>query len=192
MRRGALRYLVLMTATILLPEGMRPTNLHLVPYQKDENGLPIITKARLVTSDIFDICNRIGEISPRLYILELERQSVEGNKFGYALMEHCPDMDRLVMRVAKDKLDARLLDKLRYIMSLDLETRIKKCDRERESWEAQQKEDASEELWETMGGPMWGQLEHDGFIGTRPVSYRKLNRQARRALQYNGRRSVMA
>jgi hypothetical protein len=76
-------------------------------------------------------------------------------------------------------------------MALDLNERIAVCDREREREEKAQAEAASEEIWNSVGGPMWVELERDGFIETRPISYRKMNRTARRALQHNGRRSVM-
>jgi hypothetical protein len=182
-----------MALSVLLPEGMRPTNLHLTPFYKNEDGVLIINKARVVTADMFMICQRIGEINPRLYLLELEQDSREGQKFGYAVMEKCVDgVDRVIFRVSKDGLDGRVLEKLRYIMGLSLHERIDFCDREREREERHQAEDASEEIWETVGGPMWVELEKDGFLSApRPVSYRKLNRAARRSLQHNGRRSVM-
>jgi hypothetical protein len=171
---------------------MRPTNLHLTPFYKNEDGLLIINKAKVVTSDIYMICERIKEINPRLYLLELEQDSREGQRFGYAIMEKCIDgVDRVIFRVTKDRLDARVLEKLRYIMALDLNERIAVCDREREREEKAQAEAASEEIWNSVGGPMWVELERDGFIETRPISYRKMNRTARRALQHNGRRSVM-
>jgi hypothetical protein len=50
--------------SVLLPEGMRPTNLHLTPFYKNEDGVWIINKARLVTADMFMICQRVREISP--------------------------------------------------------------------------------------------------------------------------------
>jgi hypothetical protein len=181
-----------MALSVLLPEGMRPTNLHLTPFYKNEDGLLIINKAKVVTSDIYMICERIKEINPRLYLLELEQDSREGQRFGYAIMEKCIDgVDRVIFRVTKDRLDARVLEKLRYIMALDLNERIAVCDREREREEKAQAEAASEEIWNSVGGPMWVELERDGFIETRPISYRKMNRTARRALQHNGRRSVM-
>jgi hypothetical protein len=181
-----------MALSVLLPEGMRPTNLHLTPFYKNEDGLLIINKAKVVTSDIYMICERIKEINPRLYLLELEQDSREGQRFGYAIMEKCIDgVDRVIFRVTKDRLDARVLEKLRYIMALDLNERIAVCDREREREEMAQAEAASEEIWNSVGGPMWVELERDGFIETRPISYRKMNRTARRALQHNGRRSVM-
>lgn len=177
---------------ILLPEGSRPSNLHMIPWQLDEHGIPIISQARLVTHDMFMICERIKEISPRLYLMELERTSREGTKFGYAIMENCEDgVQRVYRRVTKEQLDGRLLEQLRYDMALTLQERIEKIDREIASWEADQAEDEREKLWEQIGGPMQIELERNGFIDGRGVSHRKLNRTARRAMQYSGRRSVM-
>jgi hypothetical protein len=156
---------------ILLPEGTRPTNLHL------REG----DRARLVSNDLYHIAERIREISPNLYILELDQDSAEGRKFGLAIMEHSTDgVDRLVFRVALGDLDSRVLDRLRKLMSVDLHTRIAICDKEREKWEAEEHENSLEEAWEKMGGPMWVQLEKDGFIESRGVSYNKLNKTARR------------
>jgi hypothetical protein len=175
---------------ILLPEGMRPTNLHLTPQYKmvreDGAEVAVFNKARVCTADVYNICERIREVSPRLYLLELEQESVEGNKFGYAVMEQCSDgVDRVIFRVTKKGLDGRTITKLRRLMAVDLHTRIAICDRERDKFEAEQAEAAREQLWETVGGPMQIELERNGFIDGRGVSYRKLNRAARR------RRSVM-
>lgn len=160
-----------MSATLYLNGTTVPTNLHL-----REN-----TKVRLVTNDLFHIADRIREISDRLYILELEEESQEGQKFGLAIMERTPDRgDYLVFRCPIDRLDGRVLDRLKYIMSVDLHTRLAILDKERDKWEQEHTEKASEELWEKMGGPMWVELEKAGFI-QRPVSYRPMNKTARRA-----------
>lgn len=158
---------------ILLPSGITPTNIHL----NAENG----DTARLVTHDLFHIADRIREISDRLYILELGKNTEEGRKFGLAIMEHTPDRgDYLVFRVAIDGLDSRVLDRLRHLMAVDLHTRLQILDNERERWEAEQHDAEMEELYEAMGGPMWVELERAGFI-QRPVSYRPMNPTARRA-----------
>lgn len=172
-----------MSTSILLPGGSVPTNLHLNPNTD---------KVRLVTSDMYHICERIREISPALYILELERETEEGRKYGFAIMEHCVDgVDRLVIRCSKDKLDKRQLDRLGYIMSLDLHARLEVLDVERERWEAEQHDNELEKLYEQMGGQMHRDLARNGFIDTFPTSYRPLNRTARRHLQHRGRRRVM-
>jgi hypothetical protein len=149
---------------LYVPAGLNTSNLHLNPEH---------TRASVVTSDMYNICDRLREISPRLYLLELTQQTAEGEKFGYALMEHCIDgVDRLVFRVTRDGLDGRVLAKVRYAMGLDLHERIAYCDRERDAEEAHQREAAAEELYERMGGPMWTEMERTGFI-QRPVSYAK-------------------
>src|SRR6266496_5894643 len=102
-----------MASTLILPEGTRPTNLHL----NSETD-----KVRHVTSDMFNIANRIGEISPRLYILEVERNTKESQSWGFMIMEHCEDgVDRLVFGATKNGmeakdgggLDGRILERLR-------------------------------------------------------------------------------
>lgn len=161
-----------MASSLILPDGVRPSNLHLNPETD---------KVRFVSADMYQIAERIAEISPRLYLIELERTSSEGSKFGYALMEKCDDgVDRLHFRVAADGLDGRVLERIRRNMALPLHERIELLDKEREKWERDQQEAAAEELWERLGGPMHRQLAHDGFIETHPQSIRPLNRTARR------------
>lgn len=161
--------------SLLLPDGLRPANLHL----RDDPDDPL--KVRFVTSDMYDICNRIAGISDRLFLLELEKGSAEAQRFGYAVVERCTDgVDRVVFRVGKDGLDARVLERLRYLMSVPLAERMRIIEVERDSWEARHAEEAAEELYETLGGPMYRQLHHDGFAHGRRESYRPLNRTARR------------
>lgn len=171
-----------MATNLILPEGTRPSNLHL----NSETD-----KVRHVTSDMFNIADRIREISPTLYIVEVERNTKESTRFGFIIMEDCPDgVQRLVFRATKDGmkssdgggLDARILERLRYMMALSLHDRIALIDKEREKWEADQAEAASEQLYETMGGEMYRMFHRYGFTsGVRSESYRPMNRAARRA-----------
>lgn len=157
---------------LLLPQGTVPSNLRL------REG----TSVKLVTRDLFHIADRVREISDRLYILELAEDSAEGQKFGLAIMEHTPDRgDYLVFRLPVGDLDGRVLDRLRYMMSVPLHTRLAILDKEREKWEHEREETALEELWENMGGQMWVDLEKYGFVDGRGVSYRPMNPTARRA-----------
>lgn len=160
-----------MNTTLLIDGHAVPTNLHLRPG----------TKVKMVSNDLFNIADRIREISKRLYILELEENSAEGQKFGLAIMERTPDRgDFLVFRLRIGDLDARVLDRLRYMMSIDLHTRLAILDKEREKWEKEAEENSLDELYDRIGGPMWLQFEHDGFIESRGVSYNKYNKTARR------------
>lgn len=147
-----------MPRTLILPDRMAPSNLHLRPS----------VKTRFVEGDLYDISRRIQELSPNLYILEL----TEGDKSSFAIMERAKNgVEMLVYKVKE--LDGRVLERLRYLMAHPLNERLKIIEADEYKLEAQQKEDELEELYENLGAPMLSQLFHDGFIDTRPVSYAK-------------------
>lgn len=143
--------------TIELAVGTVPANLVLPP-----GTLPVP-----VNSDMYRICDRIREIDESLYIVLLE-----GQKYPYAIMENCKDgTSRLVFKVYE--LDARVLDKLRRLMSMPLHYRIKKLEQENHRFEQQEHEQEMERLYEEIGRPMWTMLEKCGFIDGRGVSFPK-------------------
>ena len=124
-------------------------------------------KATYVDGDMFNICERIKEISPDLYIVLLEKD----DKFAYAVMEHCVDgVERLVFKVKE--LDARVCDKLRYLLAMPLAERVAEIEKQEYRLEADRREQEQEELYERFGRPMWTELERTGFI-RRGVSYPK-------------------
>lgn len=146
-----------MSSALTLPGGVRPTNLH----------LPEGMSAVFVDSDMFDICERVKEISPRLYIILL----TDDKNYAYTIMEHCVDgVDRLVFK--RRQLDARVLAELRQIMSVPLEERVKRLEKEHEKILADYHESQLDDMYEQIGRPMWTDLERCGFI-QRPVSYPK-------------------
>ena len=146
-----------MTATLYLPDRSAPSNLHLRPG----------TGVRLVSSDLYSICERMKEISPNLFAVELD----EGDSMCYAIMEDCKDgVVRLFYKVKK--LDGRVLDKLREALAMPAAERIRMLEREEYTMEEERKANELENLYETIGRPMWTQLEKDAFID-RPVSYPK-------------------
>lgn len=136
----------------------RPTNLHLPP---EAEAIP-------VDSDLYEICERIKEISRDLYIL-LTIYPDGGQT--YVIMEKCKDgVDRLCYRVKE--LDGRVLDKLRWMLHMPLDERLAKLEAEEYKIEEERIDQEHEELYERVGGPMWHDLEKCGFI-QRPVSYPK-------------------
>lgn len=147
-----------MARTLILPDRMAPSNLHLRPS----------VKTRFVESDVFDIVNRIKAIDENLYVLELH----EGDRAAFAIMERSRDgVERLVMKV--DELDGRVVDHLRYLDAVPLQHRLAVAEADIAKHEAGQKENELEELYENLGRDMWQQLEHDGFTGSRGVSFAK-------------------
>lgn len=116
-------------------------------------------RASLVESDVYNICERIREVDPSLFLVLLEQD----DKAAYAVMETCRDgTDRLVCKV--QELDARIVEKVERLKSIPFEVRFKAIEEQIDREEAEQRELEKEELYETLGAPMLSQLEHDGFI----------------------------
>lgn len=150
-----------MSRTLILPGGeSRLTNLHL----RDT------VTARYIDNDMYDVCRRVQEISDRLRIVELG----EGQRHAWVIMEACEDgVDRRVFKV--EELDARVLEKLRYLMAKPLTERLAEYERMEGKFEADEIENSHEELYENVGRPMWTMLDKLGFLGSeRGVSYPKL------------------
>lgn len=120
----------------------------------------------LVESDVFDICGQLKAIDPNLKVIWFDRE-----KDPYVISETSLDgVERLVFKA--QELDGRVVEKIRYIMSVPLEERMALVVKANEAFEAAKAEADLDELYESMGRPMWTQLEHDGFI-QRGVSYPK-------------------
>lgn len=124
---------------------------------------------RMVDSDLYNICERIKEVSNRLFIVEAD----DNASHSFVIMEHCDDgVDRMVYKT--DELDDRVIKKCQYMLGVPFDQRMKKLEEDNAKWEAEQRENELEMLYEKLGRPMWTQLDHDGFIdGGRGVSFAK-------------------
>jgi hypothetical protein len=152
-----------MTKTSLdIPGSATPSNLR----------LPESAQAVIVESDMYNICNRVKDISPSLFIVLL----TDNTKYAYAIMESCKDgVDRLVYKV-KD-LDARVLDRLAYMMKFPLNERMKQLEKDEHRMAKSLHEDSMEELYERMGEPMKWQLVKDGFASRSRFYSRDYNKR---------------
>lgn len=129
----------------------------------------------MVEGDVFDICNRIKEVDPNLFVIQLEN---DAKGCAYAIMEKCADgMDRLVYKTRE--LDQRIIDKCLYMRAVPFEQRAAQIEAEVDRQEQEERDRASEELYERLGGPMLSQFAHDGFIDGRNVSYPKVKGRLR-------------
>ena len=138
-----------------------PSNLSLDPS----------VRAGLVESDMYNICERIKELDPNLKIIHL----IDGETQSFVIMETGRDgKEYYVMKTSE--LDGRVLEKLRYLLHVPFEDRIKALEKGNEEFEKKAHEDALDELYERVGRPMWTTLEKTGFID-RPVSYPKAPRR---------------
>jgi hypothetical protein len=152
-----------MRPDLVLPSGTAPSNL----------VLPNDTRTRMVGSDMFDICSRIAEVSPNLYVVVHEKPS--GELMHYSVMEKCADgVQRLALNVGPgksiDALDQRVVDRLQYLLRVPLNQRLAEHEKLEEKHKAEQKQTELDTLYEKMGRRMHWQLERDGFIGGRGIS----------------------
>jgi hypothetical protein len=164
-------YRPIMATDLMLPAGLAPSNLHLRSS----------VTARLVENDVFDIAKRASAIDPRLHIWELS----EDDEHAYVVMEHGEDgVERLIFRVSE--LDARVLERLRYIMAVPLSERFAALEKDELRHAEQRKQDELDELYENLGGQMRHDLARCGFTGPLPMSAPLRNPTAMRH-RHNGR-----
>lgn len=128
-----------------------------------------------VESDMFDICGRIAEISPRLRIFVHE----DGREKPFVVYERIPETgkDEFVFRT--DVLDGRVLEEIRYIQSVPFAKRYAIMEAREDAAKKKQEQDGLDSLVETMGLPMRRELERCGFIQGHS-SYAKRSRMAQR------------
>lgn len=132
-----------------IPGSAAPNNLH---FAED-------VKATIIEADLYNICERLREVDPSLFIILLE----DGNDHRFTIMEKCDDgWDRLVWSV--DALDARVIDKARYLKSVPFEHRVDEAEKVEARMIAEKEAEAFEEFYDKLGGPMKRQFAHDGFI----------------------------
>jgi hypothetical protein len=129
-------------------------------------------KYKLVDSDMYNICDRVKELSPNLYIYLIEpAQHFAGRVYNFAVCEMCEDgVERLVKRY--EHLDGRIIKELQYLLHVPFAERFAAAEALEKKREDEQREAQLDVLTEKIGLPMWGDLERTGFI-TRPVSYPK-------------------
>lgn len=140
-----------------IPGRAAPSNLR----------LPEGAKGQLIDSDLYNICDRVKEIDPNLFIVVLS----DDKTHSFAIMEACKDgVDRLVYKVRE--LDGRVLDKLRYLAAKPLNERLEQLEKEEYRLKEQEHEAEMERLYYELGEPMKHQLVKDGFADRRSF-YRK-------------------
>jgi hypothetical protein len=123
-----------------------------------------------IPGDLYLIADRIHEFDSSLYVAYHEDHVEKGQ---YVVMEQCADgVDRFVTRVKQ--LDARIIEKLRYMQSVPFEKRFAEAERCEAKADAELKEHRLDEAYEALGAPMLPLLQRTGGIDSRPQSYPKL------------------
>ena len=149
--------------SIDIPGSAAPNNLHF--------GVDV--RATIVDGDLYDICERIKEVDPRLFIVVLDTKSDED--YSFAIMEHCDDgWDRLVWRVKE--LDQRVLTKAERLRAIPFEHRLEEAEAMEARMKAEDEAVAFDELYENLGAPMRREFAKTGFIDPRKTtSYPKVS-----------------
>ena len=141
--------------TVLIPGHARPNNLRF-------QGV-----AHVVESDVYNICERIREVDPDLFIVVADPPRPDGKNFIVMEIDQS-GAESLVSRY--EELDARIIEDVERMRKIPLPQRLEQLEKDNTKFERAEQERMEEELYERLGGPMWHQLEHDGFIDSRGVS----------------------
>lgn len=148
-----------MANTLMLPSGLAPSNLH----------LRASVKATFVESDVYDIAHRLAAVSPNLHLWQLEEEGVDYP--AWVVTEDVYGEEQLVKRYYE--LDARMVEDVQRMLHIPLEHRLAVAQAEIDASEAEQKQNAIDEMYENVGHKFHRQLERDGFITHRGTSYPK-------------------
>lgn len=132
-----------------------------------------------ITSDIYNICLRLQELSERLYLHWVE--DTETEQIAFVVTEKTPDgMEAVVLKTRH--LSPSIIEDVRYFMGVPLEKRAEKMIAAADKYETDARETEMDELYEKMGAPMLRQLYHDGFVdGAKPNPFHHSKRKLVRA-----------
>jgi hypothetical protein len=122
-----------------------------------------------ITSDIYNICTRLDELSPRLGLHWVK------DAIAFVVTEtDARGEEAIVMKYRK--LTPEIINDVRYWMGVPLTLRAAECERRADKIEADAKDDHFGELYENMGRDMWAELERTGFT-QRGVSFPKRHKR---------------
>lgn len=113
-------------------------------------------KVMMVDSDLYNIAERVKEIDPNLYIV-----FHEDHPQPFTIMEDCKDgVCRFVARY--EELDQRILDDLRYMLSVPFDERLRVVERRIDKANADL-EKPDEEIMDWLATEMRRDLVKSGF-----------------------------
>ncbi len=134
-------------------------------------------KTAQITSDVYNVCGRLQELSPRLSLHWVEDSNPKAkDQIAFVVTETYTNAEGKTEEAVVWKcrrLHPEIVETVRYFMNVPLERRFAAMEKAAERIEEQRKEDEFDELYENLGRPMWTQLEHDGFVETRGISVPK-------------------
>jgi hypothetical protein len=145
-----------------IPEGMKDLHLPLHPNNIRTGGR---FQVEAVSGDMFSISERLRELNPRLFINIIEDRAPKALRpVTYVIMEQTSrGTEEVVFKCFT--LDARVIEHVRYLMSVPFEHRFAEAEKELDKYQAEEQENEMDELVEHLGLPMLRELKANGFLG---------------------------
>lgn len=147
-------------------EGIGELILPFVPANVNSDRM----RTQRVTSDVFNVADRLMAMNPRLRVNVTEY--VETGQKAFTIVEaNVPVFrgkewvkeDQVVFRTTS--LDARVVEHVRYLLQVPAEKRFAEAEKLSEKFEADEAERQSDDLVERVGLPMLRDLRECGFLG---------------------------
>ena len=118
-------------------------------------------RTQRITSDVFNVCERLQELNPRLFINVT--QDHQTHKTAFTIVEETPTGTAVVFRC--NALDARVVEHVRYLLHVPLNKRFAEAERIADKYEADAAKQEQERLVEEVALPMLRDLHETGFLG---------------------------
>lgn len=127
-------------------------------------------RTQRVTSDVFNVCDQLLALNPRLRVNATEQ--IDTGQKAFTIVEtNVPVIkegkhvleDQVVFRTTR--LDARVVEHVRYLLHVPAEKRFAEADKLSEKMEQDAHEAEMDDLVERVGLPMLRDLRECGFLG---------------------------
>lgn len=134
--------------------------------------LNLRSEATMVESDVYDICNRVREIDPDLTI----HVNPDGHRFKFSV-QHVDKVGNEYFVCGADELDARLVDRIQYMLHVPFEKRYAEVSAYEDKLRADLDKQQWDKFYENMGQRMFRQLATDGFNNRVHTAHKSAKRQ---------------
>lgn len=139
------------------PPGMDEFIMPMVPANIQSNGRYRVNE---VTADVYNIAQRLKDLNPRLRINAIT--DARNGETAFTIIEDDGDELHVVFRCRR--LDARVVEYVRYLLNVPFAKRFAEAEKLQAKWEEEAHEDELDELTERFGLEMQHDLKKNGFV----------------------------
>jgi hypothetical protein len=146
------------------PDGIDELLLPYVPANVRPGGN---VKVEAVTNDLYNVSERLRELSPRLAINITTVEGEDGSALerAYTIVEETETGPQVVFRC--NVLDGRVVEHVRYLLKVPVAQRYQEAEKLADKLEEERKETEMDTLVEKLGLPMARELLACGFVDGR-------------------------